>query len=80
MEIFDADDSGSGCAVWRVHHRDDAVGGEAFTDDSGDRARCRIPLPSDPRGKRVRWNLTTMNAEFRSDRHSDFAPDQGWYP
>lgn len=78
MTIDWADQEGRGCYVWPRHHRAESERG-AFS-INGDRVRCRIPFPPDPRGKRVRWKLVTVNASLEIDRSSDHAPDEGWYP
>jgi hypothetical protein len=74
MRLWNADQSGMGCEVWKRAHRREALEG-AFG-QTGDRARCRVPIRLIDPNKRIRWRLVS---ESGYDGETERAPDAGWY-
>lgn len=74
MELWNADQSGMGCWVWKRGHRRDPVKG-TFR-QRADRARCRVPIRLIDPNKRIRWRLVS---ESGYDGETERAPDAGWY-
>jgi hypothetical protein len=77
LEMYNADQSGKGCSMWKAGASSSTARRGAFR-QSGRLATCRIPLPSVQPNKRIRWKLISTSGYVKDN--VEYAPNsRGWY-